>query len=191
MHRRPNAAGVSPRAARPGTRVEATHASAIATTPANDLLVVLDTALELLNELELEPPRRQLVERLQEVRAVHLVAAGTLVLDVRARVQQVVDTDGGLQVAPVELEDLADPDLQGADRLVEDLAFAAIRIRETDRGRERVGLRGSVCQRNGRRSKARISGGEPGDDRPRVVAALILVVRRQRDAVRCEVLADH
>src|SRR5436190_10227773 len=186
MHRRPNAAGVSPRAARPGTRVEATHASAIATTPANDLLVVLDTALELLNELELEPTRRQLVERLQEVRAVHLVAAGTLVLNVRARVQHVVDTDSGLQLVPLELEDLADPDLQSADRLVEHLPFAAIRIRKTDRGGERVGLRRSVCQRDRRRSEAWIGRREPGDDRTRVVAALVLVVRRQRDSVRRE-----
>src|SRR6266487_167506 len=105
----------------PGARFEATHARAIATQPANALTIHHSVVglLELLNELELKPARRQLVERLQEVRAVHLVAAGTLVLDVRARVQHVGDADGGLEIAPVELEDLANPRLQRADRLVE------------------------------------------------------------------------
>src|SRR6266508_6504055 len=100
--------------------------------------------LELINELQLEPACRQLVERLQEVRAVNLVAAGTLVLDVRARVQQVVNDEGALEAMTIELDDLADPHLQSADWFVEHLPVAAILIRKTDRGGKRVGLRCSV-----------------------------------------------
>src|SRR5437762_10791180 len=49
----------------------------------------------------------------------------------------------------------------------------------------------SIGQNDRRRSEARIGRGQPAHDRARIVTALVLVVRRQRDAVRREVLTDR
>src|SRR5436190_626558 len=89
-----------------------------------------------------------------------------------AGLQQIERVERGLEAPSAEHEVASEPQVENLQIRGFDLPRAAVRIREPDRGRQRIRHHPAVRERDGWRAEPRIRRAQPGDDRTRIRSRL-------------------